>query len=133
MIGIRDMHDNARDTLASSRALFTSRHYDKAVYLCGYVPELLLKARIVTSYNWPGWPETDDEWKPYAALRLKTHDLDHLLIASGREPLIKSHYFVEWQQVVVWNPEFRYTRPGRVTKDGAHDVITATMRLMKVL
>ena len=46
MIARSDLEAIARSRLREAKALFKSRHYDGAAYLCGYAIELALKVRV---------------------------------------------------------------------------------------
>ena len=50
--------------------------YDGSVYLCGYVIELLLKARICKTLNWDGFPSDSKEFQNLN--NFKTHNLEIL-------------------------------------------------------
>ncbi len=58
--------------------MFNGKRYDGAVYLSGYAVELTIKARICKTLKWPGFPETNNEWKDLQSS--KTHKLEVLLL-----------------------------------------------------
>jgi hypothetical protein len=94
----------------------------------GYAIELALKARICRHLRWPEFPETGKEFASF-----KTHDVDVLLMLSGRERRIKTAYMAEWSVVASWDPEVRYKPPGRATRADAEGMIRATKVLLKTL
>jgi HEPN domain-containing protein len=120
----------ARTRLRDAEVLFRGRRYSGAIYLCGYAIEITLKARICTTLHWPGFPESNSEWRDLTSF--KTHDLDMLLRLSGRQA-IRTRYLADWSVVVGWEPESRYHRPGIVTPSEAKSMIESSRRLMRVL
>src|SRR5947209_2028228 len=80
-----------------AKALFKSRHYDGAAYLCGYAVEIALKARVCRHLKWNGFPENKGESRWSQAL--KTHDLDALLELSGVQTRIMSNYVADWSVI----------------------------------
>jgi hypothetical protein len=69
--------------LSDAETLFSKGHYDSEYYMSGYVIELRLKARMITTLGWPGFPETHKEL-PIDIRNVKIHDLVALLHMSGR-------------------------------------------------
>jgi hypothetical protein len=118
----------ARARLADAEALLRSGRFDGAVYLCGYVVELALKARICRTLKWNGFPEKRSEFEGLQSF--KTHDLDILLRLSGREQYIKVHLFPEWTVVSQWNPEARYHAIGTVAAPTVRTMIAAARRIL---
>lgn len=111
--------------------LFKNSRWDGAGYICGYAVELALKARIVETLNWNGYPQTRKEFENLASF--KTHNLDVLLALSGREPEIKKVHFADWSNVAVWNPEARYQAIGVVTKADVQDFLDSAKRIIAAL
>jgi HEPN domain-containing protein len=101
------------------------------VYLCGYAVELALKARIIKTMRWAGFPQTNAEFDKYKSFR--THDLEVLLHLSGWEPKIRAAFTVEWSAVSDWTPEARYHLPGGVTEAQATDMIERAARIVGAL
>src|SRR5207245_9905070 len=101
-----DLQRIARSRLGEAKALFKSRHYDGAAYLCGYALELALKARVCRHLKWDVFPENQAESRWSQAL--KTHDLAALLELSGVQNRIKSTYVADWSFIHSnWSPEDR--------------------------
>lgn len=118
----------ARARLADAEALLRSRRFDGAAYLCGYVVELALKARICRTLRWSGFPEKRSEFDGLQSF--KTHDLDVLLRLSGREQYIKVNLFPEWTAVNQWNAEARYQPVGTVNAPAVRSMLAAARKLL---
>ena len=131
MISRQDLRKIARARLRDAEVLLANGRYDSAVYLCGYAIELMLKARICQTLNWPEFPETSKELQPFQSF--KTHNLATLLRLSGREQKVTNGYPREWSAVVVWDPEGRYKQVGTATKTDAVNMIQAARVLMGAL
>jgi hypothetical protein len=131
MISRIDLKKRATAKLKDAEILFQNRRYDGAVYLSGYVMELLLKARTCKTLNWTDFPESNREFENYRSFR--THNLDILLSLSGLESKIKINYFLDWNVVNQWNPEMRYGPIGSVTNLQAKEMIESIKNLMKVI
>ncbi|MGB2624020.1 MAG: hypothetical protein WAN25_16880, partial [Candidatus Acidiferrum sp.] len=61
-------------------ALFAAGFFDGCAYLCGYVVELALKARICSTLNIDEYPE-----KGRLGDTFKTHGFDELRVLAGME------------------------------------------------
>ena len=131
MIDRKELRKLAAERLKDAEALAKARRYDGALYVCGYVVELALKARICRTLKWAGFPETNREFDGVKSL--KTHDFDSLLRFSGREAKVKTTHFADWSVATSWKPELRYRTPGTATKTEAEDIISASEKLYKVL
>jgi len=121
----------ARARIEDAEALFRSRRYDGAVYLCGYAAEIALKVRICRTLKWAGFPDSSKDFKEYQSF--KTHDLDVLLHLSGMERWVKRNLLANWSVVGTWDPEIRYNPIGSATKEDAKHMIDASKRLVEVL
>ena len=135
MLSAEDLTSIARVRLQDAKVLFSSKRYDGAVYLCGYAVEIAVKARIVKTLKWPGFPENNREFEGLQSFR--SHDLPLLLKLSGWEPRINANYGAEWSKVVDWNPESRYQRP-RVVPEAqaqaeANEMIESARKLVGVM
>lgn len=111
MILIDDLLAIARARLEDVDVLLQHDRVDGAEYLCGYVVELALKARIRRTLNWQGYPETRREFESYSSF--KTHKLEVLLSLTGQEQRVKGEYLGDWSAVEKWDPEARYRRVGQ--------------------
>jgi HEPN domain-containing protein len=131
MIPISELQRIAQARLEDAKTLLAADRHDGATYLCGYAVELALKFRICQILNWPEFPSTTGEFRPYRSFQ--THELDVLLRLSGQEARIKRDHFAEWNTVAVWKPEVRYSVVGTVAKSDAELMIVAAEGLLKVL
>lgn len=111
MISIADLRVIAEARLNDAKVLLDSERIDGAGYICGYAIELALKARICSTLNWVGFPQTPKEFEYLASF--KTHRLEVLLFLSGQETRIKASHLTEWSSVVNWHPEVRYRTIGQ--------------------
>lgn len=131
MITTKDLKLLATARLADSEMLYLQHRYDAASYLCGYVVELALKARVCKTLKWPGFPETNKEFQGYQCL--KTHDLAILLDFSGIKPKIQTQCSAQWFIISSWSPEDRYQLVGSFSKDLTRDRIEAAKVLLKCI
>jgi hypothetical protein len=121
----------ARARLRDASALLKAKRYDGSAYLCGYAIECALKARIVATLRWQGFPDSKKEFERFASFR--THNLDTLLSLSGREQRIKNNHLTEWSGVAQWDPEVRYKPIGSVTPADASLMIQRAQILLAAL
>ncbi len=131
MLNAKELATIAQARLGDAKALLRGKRFDGAAYLCGYAVEIAVKARIVKTLKWPGFPEKGGEFEGLASF--KTHDLQMLLTLSGWEATINGKYRAEWSKVVNWKPESRYQRPGNVTHVAASEMIESARVLVGVL
>src|SRR5689334_8841623 len=131
MLSRKQLREIARDRLRDAQTLFDAGRYDGAVYMCGYVVEIALKARIVKTLKWQGFPETKGDFSGLQSF--KTHSLEMLRRLSGVDALIASKYLAEWSMVKAWDPEARYKRVGSATVAAASSMIQASKRLLRAL
>lgn len=133
MISRSDLRKLARARLRDAEELFAAKRYDGAVYLCGYVIEFALKARICRTLHWPGFPSTSKEFRDFASF--KTHDLNVLLHLSGIESKIKTgpQLMWTWSEVSHWDPAVRYNPVGSASSQQVSAMIQAAYALLKVI
>jgi len=131
VILISTLLEIARARIEDANVLIAEGRNDGAAYLCGYVVELALKARICRTLNWDGFPETRSEFENLSSF--KTHKLDVLLALSGQESRIKADHFTEWSAVAKWDPEARYKQVGTVESLEVALMIIAASTLLEVL
>ena len=129
MIAGHELGKLAHARLEDAEALFRARRYDGASYLCGYVVELGLKARICRTLSWAEYPFSRREFKNLQSF--KTHDLDVLLRLSGVEKQVKTTLLTEWSAVVSWDPQARYHPTGSVTRKDVALMIKSARRILK--
>lgn len=131
MIKSSDIKNIAIARLEDSEILFNAQKYDGSFYICGYAIELGLKYRICVTLNWDGYPSTKNEFTGYSSF--KTHELEVLLRLSGREKIIKSKFFADWNIVVDWDPEDRYEPIGSINKKDARLMINSSRNTLSGL
>lgn len=131
MISVKDLRDIAQARLEDSELLYGAKRYDGAAYLCGYVVELALKAKICDALRWKGFPETKREFENYRSFR--THSLDVLLSLTGVEQEVKTKLLAEWSIVAKWDPEVRYKAIGTAKSEDAKSMIESTKALLDIL
>lgn len=116
----RELKTLARLRLREAYALFDAGLYDGAAYLCGYVVELALKARICRLMDLATYPESG---KLQSALR--THNLEDLLMLGGLRPALKRAsgrtpgLQMNWEVLLAWTPETRYQPQGTHSRQTA--------------
>jgi hypothetical protein len=132
MVLTTDLRTTAKARLDDAQILLANGRFDGAGYICGYAIELMLKARICDTLAWTGYPDTPQEFQNLRSFR--THNLDVLLVLSGRENGIKSPaHFADWSIVAGWNPEARYYPVGAISHADAQSYITSTQTLLPLL
>jgi hypothetical protein len=131
MISIADLRAIAEARMEDAKVLAANGRTDGAAYLCGYAVELALKARICSTLNWNGFPETRGEFENFS--NFKTHKLDVLLALSGHEQRIKAGYFDDWSAIAKWDPEVRYRVVGQTSAEQVSLIIEAVENLLGTL
>ena len=116
MIKYEDLKIIATTRLQEAKALHGNNLFDGAAYLCGYVVETSLKARICKCLNIESYPD-DGEHKNI----FSTHNFDRLLIFSGLQKEISAagipELFANWSLLTSWKPERRYIPIGTYSKE----------------
>ncbi len=132
MISIAELQKIAKERLKDSETLFKSKRFEGANYICGYVIEIALKARICKTLNWKeGFPSSGKEFNDYKSF--KTHNLDVLLRLSGVEEKIKTEFLSEWSSLADWNPESRYEPIGTAKSQDVEIMINSAKKLLEIL
>lgn len=119
----KDLKDLAALRLREAEALFAAGLYDGSAYLCGYVVELALKARICRLLDVNEYPDSGKFRQAYGV-----HDLDQLLtLAALRRKLDPANklLFDNWSIAVPWRPESRYDAVGSVSPEAAEEILNA--------
>lgn len=98
----------ARIKLREAEHLYNGGHYDGCAYLCGYIVELALKARICRVLGVTEYPEH---------AFFKTHNLDTLKLLAGLKERfeggkVSPQLLQNWSIVSQWSPDLRYSPPG---------------------
>jgi HEPN domain-containing protein len=107
--------------LREAEALFENGLYDGCAYMCGYVVEIALKAKICKTLGVEEYP--DEFMKAF-----RTHDFDELKLLAGMQddPLAAADPFLEnWSIVTRWEPEQRYEPQGTYDRDQASIILNA--------
>ncbi|HEY8751569.1 MAG TPA: HEPN domain-containing protein [Tepidisphaeraceae bacterium] len=131
MLTVTELTSIARARLKDADALFSKRRYDGAAYICGYAVEVALKARIVKTLKWAGFPADGGEFKGLESL--KTHNLRLLARLSGWDAKIKAKFLAEWLAISQWNPESRYQPVGNVMQGDAKRMIESARKIVGAL
>ncbi|MBI5555810.1 MAG: HEPN domain-containing protein [Elusimicrobia bacterium] len=131
MINKLELRKIARARLKDAEALFNSKRYDGAIYICGYAIELALKYRACRALRWPEYPSTKKDFEGLNSF--KTHSLEMLLRLSGVEEKVKTKYASEWSFIKNWNPEMRYDPIGSTTKQQTRLLIESVKILVGIL
>lgn len=110
----------ARLRLKEAECLHQSGFYSGSEYLCGYVVEFALKARICKILNLEEYPA--DELKIS-----KTRHFDVLKILAGLKkdlnPGTNKELWDNWSVATKWKPELRYQPPAKDSRESAKAVI----------
>jgi hypothetical protein len=123
MVTRKELKELAALRLREAEALFAAGLYDGSAYLCGYVVELALKARICRLLDVDEYPDSGKFKQAYAV-----HDLDQLLtLAVLRRKLDPANkpLYDNWSIAVPWSPESRYHAAGSVRRQEAEEVLNA--------
>jgi HEPN domain-containing protein len=114
----------ARLRLKEAEQLYQRRLYDGCVYLCGYVIECALKARICRFLGLTTYPTEGEHGRIF-----KTHNFGILKLLGGLEGEItitkNKVLFENWSAVAKWDPEQRYARAGSCDRKRAAEVLAS--------
>jgi hypothetical protein len=122
MISKKDLKQLSYKRLKDAFVLLNNRRYNASKYIAGYAIELSLKLNICKIFKFDmGFPESERELMSYkykvkerfkekTNIRdFKTHDFNKLLFYSGKESDVKSKALDEWEFILQWKPELRYS------------------------
>jgi len=121
-----DLKALAEIRLKEARTLHRNKLYDGSAYLCGYVVELALKARICKHLNIPEYPDSGD-----FKLIFSSHDFDRLLLLSGLQKdinianITNKKLYTNWLLLTQWKPEQRYQPIGSYSQAKSRELIQA--------
>lgn len=110
--------------LQEAEVLFNAGLYDGCAYLCGYVVELALKARICATLGVNVYPEKGTRLRD----AMKSHVLDDLgLLAGMAHELTPSRpdLIANWSFLIEWKPEWRYNQKGSYNRRAAEKLLDA--------
>ena len=116
-----ELRQLARMKLREAEQLYDAGYYDGCAYLCGYVVELALKARICRFLGVTEYPELSF---------FKTHNFDILRLLAGLEARlvpgkVSLQLLQNWSAVIQWSPELRYSAPGTYSRTQALQLLDA--------
>ncbi len=110
MIKYEDLKLIAETRLKEAKVLYDNNLYDGAAYICGYVVETALKARICKNLKIKEYPDDGKDKQIFSS-----HDFDRLLLLCGLQNKISlankktRKLFENWSLLTNWKPEKRYT------------------------
>lgn len=110
--------------LREAEALFEAALYDGCAYLCGYVFEFALKARICGTLGVDDYPEKGSRLRDV----FWTHDFDDLKLLAGMEHQFapdQPALFANWSVASKWNPKWRYEPQGTYDQAKAEAILNA--------
>lgn len=110
--------------LQEAEVLFDSGLYDGCAYLCGYVVELALKARICATLGVSVYPEKGSRLRD----AMKSHVLDDLGLLAGMGHDLTSarpDLIANWSFLIEWKPEWRYNQKGSYDRKAAQKLLDA--------
>lgn len=115
--------------LREAEALFDAELYDGCAYLCGYVVELAMKARVCATLGVEEYPEKIGEAKRGRLIEaFRTHDFDELRLLAGmqNDPVTTTPSFLtNWSIAISWKPERRYQPEGSYNRGSALEILEA--------
>ncbi len=119
-----DLKKLARLRLKEAECLYKQRMYDGCVYLCGYVVECAVKARICRFLGVASYPARGDRSRIF-----KTHDFGLLKLLAGLQSEIdvtrNKQLFENWSTATKWEPDQRYVRVGTYNRKQAAEVLAS--------
>lgn len=125
MIKYEDLKLIAGTRLKEVKVLHKNRLYDGAAYICGYVVETALKAKICKNLNITEYPDNGKDKDIFLS-----HNFDRLLLLSGLQNRISlankrnKKLFENWSLLTNWKPEKRYAI-GIYSKQDVDDLLGA--------
>ena len=133
------------ERLKDADVLISHRRYQASYYMAGYALELSLKLKICKIFKFnKGFPEDKLDFQTYQnsykhqkllvntitkVRDIRNHDLNKLLFYSGVEYDIKLNYLNEWNLVVNWDPEMRYSIQ-KIPKIDAENKLSAIKKII---
>ena len=115
-----ELRDLVAARLKDAEVLYQAARYDAAVYMCGYVLELALKACICRRLGLRDYPESDLKGA------FRTHKFDDLLLLAGLRDAVDAHanptLFANWSTAAEWKPEWRYRPAGSAGRQDVEEM-----------
>jgi HEPN domain-containing protein len=119
----KQLQQLARLRLREAESLSAAGCYDGCAYLCGYVVEMALKARICATLGLKEYPEKGSRLKE----AFRTHDFDDLKLLAGMEQAFTANpsLLANWSVASKWKPERRYEPEGTYDQVAAREILNA--------
>jgi HEPN domain-containing protein len=114
-----ELRDLAALRLREAESLFAAGLFDGCVYLCGYVVELALKARICATLDVDEYPNRQ---------HFKTHNFDELSVLAGLSKELSAANPVlwnNWAEAIRWRSDSRYEPRGTYNEARALKILKA--------
>jgi HEPN domain-containing protein len=124
MVTRQQLQALAQMKLQEAEAPFDAGFFDGCAYLCGYVVELALKARICATLGLNEYPDRGSRLKD----AFRTHDFDDLKLLAGMEPELSANrpaFLSNWSIATKWKPELRYEPLGSYDRVRAEEILDA--------
>jgi HEPN domain-containing protein len=124
MVTRRELQSLAQLRLREAEVLFAAGYFDGCAYLCGYVVELALKARICATLGLDEYPEKGSRVKD----AFRTHEFDDLKLLAGMEKEFSASrpvLLANWSIASKWKPERRYEPEGTYDRAAAEAILNA--------
>jgi HEPN domain-containing protein len=124
MVTRKQLQDLAQIKLQEAEALFEAGFFDGCAYLCGYVVEFALKARICSVLHVDEYPEKGSRLRE----ALRTHSFDDLVLLAGMGQEFTANYpglFTNWLIGSKWAPDWRYNPQGSYDRLSAKRILDA--------
>jgi hypothetical protein len=125
MVTRQQLRDLSLLRLREAETLFTAGLFDGSAYLCGYVVELALKARICATLGVNEYPENGSRRLKDA---LWSHDFDDLKLLAGMEhefSATRPVLLANWSIASKWEPGRRYEPVGTYNQAAAQEILDA--------
>lgn len=122
----KELQKTALTRFEEAKTLHKKGYYDGAVYLCGYVVETALKARICRHLQMKEYLDTGDMKSIFSS-----HDFDRLLLLSGLGNRINlanrrsTNLFKNWSLLTTWKTDVRYEPIGTYQKKHSKSLLDA--------
>jgi HEPN domain-containing protein len=114
----------SRMKLREAEALFAAGFFDGCAYLCRYIVELALKARICATLGLEEYPDKGSRLRD----AFRTHDFDDLKLLAGIESELSANrpaLLNNWSIATRWKPELRYEPLGSYDQAQAERILDA--------
>ena len=117
----RNLRDIGLVRVKEAQCLHREGFHDGCIYVCGYVVEMALKARICRVLRLKEYPSSGE-----LARVFKVHDFDILKTLGALADLLTTsgpELLTNWSKATSCKPESRYGPPGSSSADDAAEVL----------